>query len=133
MKLIGNFNKFCLVVLVSFLVGFIGYFIYNSKTEYKNVNGTAQEFPIELTDDYKITNAYLDEYEISITLVNTKTGEEYESSLPSEDIEDFVCHIKYYDSKGVHDVYDCSTEDYTVKSMIIELGKQTIEVINEGN
>ena len=51
MKLIGNFNKFCLVVLVSFLVGFIGYFIFDSKTEYKNVNGTTQEFPIELTDD----------------------------------------------------------------------------------
>lgn len=129
MKLIGNFNKFCLVVLVSFLVGFIGYFIYNSKTEYKNVNGTAQEFPIELTDDYKIIDAKLTQHELTVIILNNKDGYEYESTLPSEDIEDLVCNTKYYDAEGKYNIYDCSTEKNIVKAMILELGKQTIEII----
>lgn len=129
MKLIGNFNKFCLVVLVSFLVGFIGYFIYNSKTEYKNVNGTAQEFPIELTDDYKIIDAKLTQHELTVIILNNKDGYEYESTLPSEDIEDFVCNTKYYNAEGKYNIYDCSTEENIVKAMILELGKQTIEII----
>lgn len=129
MKLIGNFNKFCLVVLVSFLVGFIGYFIYNSKTEYKNVNGTAQEFPIELTDDYKIIDAKLTQHELTVIILNNKDGYEYESTLPSEDIEDLVCNTKYYDAEGKYNIYDCSTEENIVKAMILELGKQTIEII----
>lgn len=129
MKLIENFNKFCLVVLVSFLAGFIGYFIYNSKAEYKNVNGTAQEFPIELSNDYKIIDAKLTQHELTVIILNNKDGYEYESTLPSEDIENFVCNTKYYNAEGEYNIYDCSTEENIVKAMILELGKQTIEII----
>lgn len=133
MKLMSKFEKLFVAILIGFIIGFIGYLIYSSQTiDYhseKNINGVIQEFPIKLSNDYKIIDAKLTQHELTVIILNNKDGYEYESTLPSEDIEDFVCNTKYYNAEGKYNIYDCSTEENIVKAMILELGKQTIEII----
>lgn len=133
MKLMNKFEKLFVAILIGFIIGFIGYLVYSSQTiDYhseKNINGVIQEFPIKLSNDYKIIDAKLTQHELTVIILNNKDGYEYESTLPSEDIEDFVCNTKYYNAEGEYNIYDCSTEENIVKAMILELGKQTIEII----
>lgn len=139
MKIMSKFKVFSLVILVSFLLGFV---IYNISSNLKkdsysdvstiNVNGTLQKMPIKIDNNYEVIDAKLDQYEITISLLDKKSGEIYESTLPSEDLEDFVCNVQYYSYNGVNKRYDCSTEDKIVESMIREVGLQSVEIINEG-
>lgn len=135
MKVMSKFKMFGLTILVSFLLGCVIYNVSKDTSLKDNVievNGTKQVMPIEIDSDYEVVDAKLDEYEITISLLDKNSGEIYESTLPSEDLEDFVCNIQYYSYKGANKRYDCSTEDKIVESMIKEVGLQTIEVINEG-
>lgn len=139
MKVMSKFKVFSLVILVSFLLGFV---IYNISSNLKkdsysdvstiNVNGTLQKMPIKIDNNYEVIDAKLDQYEITISLLDKKSGEIYESTLPSEDLEDFVCNVQYYSYKGSNKRYDCSSEDKIVESMITEVGLQSVEIIKEG-
>lgn len=130
MKVIKKFQEFGLVVLIAFLISCVSWFLINDKpTEIKSVNGVEQVFPKKLTKDFEIVEAHLDEYMITIYIRDKRTDEIYESTLPSEDLEELVCNIKYYDAKGSHQTYNCESEEKIVDSMIMELGKQTIELI----
>jgi len=130
MKVIKKFQEFGLVVLIAFLISCVSWFLINDKsTEIKSVNGVEQVFPKKLTKDFEIVEVHLDEYILTIYIRDKRTDEIYESALPSEDLEEFVCNIKYYDANGSHPTYDCENEEKIVNSMIIELGKQTVELI----
>lgn len=134
MKMMNKFYAFGMIIMVAFLVGIIGYFVsIDSVKPYTDVNGTKQYFPMKIDSDYEVINASLNQYEITVLIKDTDTGELYESTLPSDEIESLVCGNEYsevYDAmeKG----WDCSTEDKAVESMIREVADQTIDLIKEG-
>lgn len=133
MKLMNKFYAFGAMIIVAFMVGVISYFVTQGETKnVTDVNGTTQYFPMKLSDGFELFDAKLDEYEITVYIRNSETGEIYESTLPSDEIESLVCeneYAEYYDAmeKG----WDCSTEDKAVKSMIKEVAEQTIDIIKE--
>ena len=140
MKVISGFQKFGILVLISFFIGFVIYLVtsniktYHDKIEINTimVNGTVQKMPIKIDENYEIIDAKLDEYEITVSLLDKNSGEIYESTLPSEELEDFVCNVQYYSYKGSNKRYDCSSEDKIIESMITEVGLQSVEIIKEG-
>lgn len=85
-----------------------------------NVNGTTQSFPMVINDNWNVSAATLDEELLTITL-KRKNGEEYVSELDSESIEEIVCDKS--------SLYDCSSEDKIVESMIKKLAIDSIEMI----
>lgn len=89
-----------------------------------DVNGTVQKFPMEITKEWSVTRAFLNEEFITITLIN-KNGEEYTSELDSKTVEEVVCDKA--------SVYDCSSEDKIVESMIKKLAKDSIDLIEGSN
>lgn len=132
MKLISRFYAFAITVLVAFLFGFVAYFVTTPTKEIKNVNGVEVQFPIKIDDTFKVINANLDEYEITVILKDMKTGEIYESTLLSDELEELVCNQTIYSAAGSMNKYDCSTETNIIKSMIMEIGEQSVELIKEG-
>lgn len=131
MKMIKKNQVLGLTILVAFLVGCVSWFAFSNSTEVKTVNGVEQTFPMKLSNDFEIVEAHLDEYELTIFIKDKHTDEVYESTLPSEDLEEIVCNLKYHNAEGSYNEYRCETEEDIVKSMITELGKQTIELIKE--
>lgn len=131
MKVMKKFHEIGLVVLIAFLIFCVSWFLINDKpTEIKSVNGVEQVFPKKLTKDLEIVEAHLDEYILTIYIRDKRTDEIYESTSPSEDLEEFVCNIKYYVANGSQTTYDCENEEKIVDSMIMELGKQTVKLID---
>lgn len=131
--MMNKFYAFGAMIMVAFMIGVISYFVTQGETKNAtDVNGTTQYFPMKLSDGFELFDAKLDEYEITVYIRNSETGEIYESTLPSDEIESLVCeteYAEYYDvmEKG----WDCSTEDKSVESMIREVADQTIDIIKE--
>lgn len=132
--MMNKFYAFGAMIMVAFMVGVISYFVTQGETKNAtDVNGTTQYFPMKLSEGFELFDAKLDEYEITVYIRNSETGEIYESTLPSDEIESLVCENEYsevYDMMGKG--WDCSTEDKAVESMIREVADQTIDLIKEG-
>lgn len=129
--------KMILMIIMFIIFGNLIYLTYNNlkiqeTKQLIRVEDTIQKFPIKLDNTYEIVSASVEENLLVISLKNRKTSEIYLSSLPYNELEDFVCNVQYYTYKGKNIHYNCSTKENTVYSMIKEIGLQAIEMIKEG-
>lgn len=134
MKIINKFRVFSLVLLLAILTGILVFAITENKPAQADktyVNGVEQQFPKKLSNDFEIVSATLDENLITIYLRDKNDGSIIESSLPSGEIESLVCNLNEYNGDKIVPVYDCTTEESLVDAMIMEVGKQTLEIIEK--
>lgn len=118
---------FCLVVVA---VVFFSRCIWKEEMDartYVEIQGTTQKFPIELTETKYINNASLDNDILTIEIVDTENVSIFSSSIPFEVASKLVC-TEYLEPKVY---WDCSDGKKIIKSIITEVGYQSIEKIED--
>ena len=117
---------FCLVVVAIVIFSRCVWKEEMDARTYVEIQGTTQKFPIELTETKFINNATIENDILTIEIVDTENASIFSSSIPFEVASKLVCS-EYLEPKVY---WDCTDGKKIIKTIITEVGYQSIEKIN---
>jgi len=118
---------FCLLIVA---IVFFSHCIWKEETDartYVEIQGTTQKFPIELTDGKYINTASVENDILTIEIIDTENVSVFSSSIPFDVASKLVCS-EYMEPKVY---WDCTSGEKIIKTIITEVGYQSIEKIND--